>query len=69
MHLLQTWMCGGGLFIIPCSRVAHMFRKIPYKLSTDVDVVRINNVRLAKVWLDDYAEYYFDRIGNNVVCN
>ena len=46
-----------------------MFRKIPYKLSTDVDVVRINNVRLAKVWLDDYAEYYFDRIGNNLVRN
>ena len=26
-----------------------------------------NNIRLAKVWLDDYAQYYFDRIGNQLV--
>lgn len=23
-----------------------------------------NSVRLAEVWLDDYAQYYYQRIGN-----
>lgn len=29
-----------------------------------VNVLKRNSVRLAEVWLDDYAKYYYQRIGN-----
>ncbi|XP_022663820.1 putative polypeptide N-acetylgalactosaminyltransferase 9 isoform X2 [Varroa jacobsoni] len=63
----KTWMCGGRLEIIPCSHVGHIFRKrSPYKWRSGVNVLKRNSVRLAKVWLDDFAKYYFDRIGNDL---
>ena len=55
-------MCGGTLEIIPCSHVGHIFRKkSPYKWRPGVDVLRKNLVRLAEVWMDDYAKYYYIR--------
>lgn len=61
----KTWMCGGTLEIVPCSHVGHIFRKrSPYKWRSGVNVLRRNSVRLAEVWLDDYAKYYYQRIGN-----
>ncbi|CAL8108671.1 unnamed protein product [Orchesella dallaii] len=63
----KTWMCGGTLEIVPCSHVGHIFRKrSPYKWRTGVNVLRRNSVRLAKVWMDDYAEYYYQRIGHDL---
>lgn len=60
----KTWMCGGTLEILPCSHVGHIFRKkSPYKWRPGVDVLRKNLVRLAEVWLDDYAQYYYLRTG------
>ncbi|XP_017473458.1 PREDICTED: putative polypeptide N-acetylgalactosaminyltransferase 9 isoform X1 [Rhagoletis zephyria] len=62
----KTWMCGGTLEIIPCSQVGHIFRKrSPYKWRSGVNVLKKNSVRLAEVWLDDYAKYYYQRIGYN----
>ncbi|XP_052245473.1 polypeptide N-acetylgalactosaminyltransferase 5-like isoform X2 [Dreissena polymorpha] len=60
----KTWMCGGTLETIPCSRVGHVFRKrSPYKWDVKGgNVLRRNLVRLAEVWLDDYKEYYLQRI-------
>lgn len=29
-----------------------------------VNVLKRNSIRLAEVWLDDYAKYYYQRIGN-----
>ncbi|CAG7834739.1 unnamed protein product [Allacma fusca] len=63
----KTWMCGGRLEIVPCSHVGHIFRKrSPYKWRSGVNVLRRNSVRLAKVWMDDYAQYYYQRIGNDL---
>lgn len=57
-------MCGGTLEIVPCSHVGHIFRKrSPYKWRQGVNVLRRNSVRLAEVWLDEYAKYYYQRIG------
>lgn len=61
-------MCGGTLEIIPCSHVGHIFRKrSPYKWRSGVNVLKRNNVRLAEVWLDEFAEYYYQRIGHDRV--
>lgn len=59
-------MCGGTLEIVPCSHVGHIFRKrSPYKWRSGVNVLRRNSVRLSEVWLDEYAKYYYQRIGND----
>jgi len=63
----KTWMCGGTLEIIPCSHVGHIFRKrSPYKWRSGVNVLRRNSVRLAEVWMDEYKEYYYQRIGHDL---
>ncbi|KAG5672039.1 hypothetical protein PVAND_002201 [Polypedilum vanderplanki] len=55
----KAWMCGGSIEIIPCSHVGHVFRKkSPYVWRTGVDVLRKNSLRVAKVWMDDYAVFY-----------
>merc|ERR1719427_268447 len=51
-------MCGGGIEIIPCSRVGHVFRaRAPYKSPTNS--LDHNNIRVVEVWMDDYKEIYY----------
>uniref|UniRef100_A0A669CDU0 Polypeptide N-acetylgalactosaminyltransferase n=1 Tax=Oreochromis niloticus TaxID=8128 RepID=A0A669CDU0_ORENI len=55
----RIWMCGGQLFIIPCSRVGHIFRKRrPYGSPGGHDTMAHNSLRLAHVWMDGYKEQY-----------
>ncbi|XP_029707774.2 putative polypeptide N-acetylgalactosaminyltransferase 9 [Aedes albopictus] len=59
----KTWMCGGSMQIVPCSRVAHVQkRKHPY-ISHSSAVIKRNMVRLAEVWMDEYAQYYYESFG------
>jgi len=30
-----------------------------------VNVLKKNSVRLAEVWMDEYSQYYYHRIGND----
>ena len=49
--MLQIWMCGGKLEIVPCSRVGHIFRlrnPVSFPGGTTNTVSR-NNKRLAEV--------------------
>lgn len=63
----KIWMCGGKLEIVPCSHVGHIFRKrSPYKWRSGVNVLKRNSVRLAEVWLDEYKEYYYERINHQL---
>ncbi|KAK3603625.1 hypothetical protein CHS0354_017344 [Potamilus streckersoni] len=63
----KTWMCGGTLETIPCSHVGHIFRKrSPYKWPDGVNIVKRNTVRLAEVWLDEFKEFYYERIGHKL---
>ncbi|CAH0715712.1 unnamed protein product, partial [Brenthis ino] len=58
----KVWMCGGLLEIVPCSHVGHIFREhFPY--SGKKGSFKRNSVRLAEVWLDEYAKYFYQRIG------
>jgi len=61
----KIWMCGGVVEIVPCSRVGHIFRSFsPYKWRTDLKIPEYNYKRVAEVWMDDYKELYFDRVGH-----
>jgi polypeptide N-acetylgalactosaminyltransferase len=63
---IRIWTCGGFLEIVPCSKVAHIFRKIsPYVWRPGKNAARINSIRLAEVWLDDHKRFFYARTGPN----
>ena len=65
---IQVWMCGGALEIIPCSHVGHVFRSTsPYSWPKGMTELRTNGIRLAEVWLDNYKEEYYKRLGYALV--
>ena len=52
---------GGILQIDPCSDVFHIFREaIGHQNTRAGSYLTVNNARLAKVWLDEYQQIYFD---------
>jgi len=54
-------MCGGSLYIEPCSRVGHVFRlHRPYSAPNHEDTMARNSMRLAEVWMDDF------KVSNNL---
>lgn len=59
---LRIWMCGGKIWIIPCSRLGHIFRKRrPYGPEPDQpDSLLINTHRTARVWLDEYIDKFYE---------
>ncbi|XP_055533664.1 putative polypeptide N-acetylgalactosaminyltransferase 9 [Wyeomyia smithii] len=61
---IKSWMCGGRMVTVPCSRVAHIQKTgHPYMQQTSKDVVRANSLRLAEVWMDEYKHVIFDIYG------
>ncbi|CAG5121014.1 unnamed protein product, partial [Candidula unifasciata] len=57
---LKLWMCGGGILIHPCSKVAHVFRDdSPYFVGKNTEVLFKNTARVVQVWADEYRELYF----------
>lgn len=45
--------------IVPCSRVGHFFRSLPYSFNADQDEIKFrNNIRTAAVWMDEYKAYF-----------
>ncbi|XP_014475304.1 PREDICTED: polypeptide N-acetylgalactosaminyltransferase 1-like [Dinoponera quadriceps] len=57
----RAWQCGGSIEIAPCSHVGHLFRKSsPYTFPGGVgDILYGNLARVASVWMDEWAEFYF----------
>jgi polypeptide N-acetylgalactosaminyltransferase len=63
----KAWMCGGRVIVHPCSRVAHVFRSSNY-WSEQVyfvsgDEIKRNKLRVAHVWMDEYAKLVEKLIG------
>lgn len=56
----KLWLCGGQLLEVPCSRVAHFFRKRnKWRHMNGFDFVGHNFKRLAEVWMDEYKEKFY----------
>lgn len=56
----RTWMCGGTLETIPCSRIGHIFRAHhPYSFPGNKDTHGINTARLVEIWMDDYKRLFY----------
>ncbi|KFO92837.1 Polypeptide N-acetylgalactosaminyltransferase 15, partial [Buceros rhinoceros silvestris] len=54
-----TWLCGGSVEIIPCSRVGHVYRHhFPRAFSYEEAIVR-NKIRIAETWLGSYKENFY----------
>jgi len=57
----RTWMCGGRLEIIPCSRIGHVFRRRrPYGGRNGEDTVLRNSIRVAEVWMDEFKNKFYE---------
>lgn len=58
---MRTWMCGGRILLLPCSRLGHIFRKNrPYGSEPNQpDSLLINSHRSARVWLDGYIDKFY----------
>ncbi|XP_049293424.1 putative polypeptide N-acetylgalactosaminyltransferase 9 isoform X2 [Anopheles funestus] len=61
---MKSWMCGGKMVTVPCSRVGHIQKAThSYLAKQTKDVVRANSIRLAEVWMDEYKGIIFDIYG------
>ena len=59
-------MCGGSIVIAECSHIGHIFRvKNPIKWNQKLG--NRNYVRVAMVWLDEYKDYFFERVRYRLV--
>eukprot|EP00911_Craspedida_sp_UC1_P002629 UC1_evm11s1936 len=58
----RTWMCGGRLEILPCSRLGHIYRNHhPYSFPDGGAgrTIAHNVARAAEVWMDEYKEQFY----------
>ncbi|XP_055614256.1 putative polypeptide N-acetylgalactosaminyltransferase 9 [Uranotaenia lowii] len=61
---MKSWMCGGKMVTVPCSRVGHIAKAgHPYMMQATRDHIRANSLRLAEVWMDEYKQVIFDIYG------
>lgn len=60
---LRLWQCGGQVKIVPCSHVAHIFRKSsPYTFRPGrevSDILYSNLARVSEVWMDDWRLFFY----------
>nr|CAD7440047.1 unnamed protein product [Timema bartmani] len=58
---LKVWMCGGSVEVVPCSHVGYMVKRAE---TVDHKLRRRDSQRVAEVWLDGHAKYYYERTGD-----
>lgn len=55
----KTWLCGGSVEILPCSRVGHIYQSKDVGSRTDPEVILRNKVRIAETWLGSFKETFY----------
>ncbi|XP_012941011.1 polypeptide N-acetylgalactosaminyltransferase 5 [Aplysia californica] len=61
----KAWMCGGSVELVTCSHVGHIFRRSnPIRWTSNIGSK--NSIRVAEVWMDDYKNYFYERILYNL---
>jgi polypeptide N-acetylgalactosaminyltransferase len=57
---LRTWLFGGRVLTVPCSRIAHLETKRGRDYRKNyTKVISRNYKRVVEVWFDDYKKYYY----------
>lgn len=56
---LKTWLCGGSVEILPCSRVGHIYRSQDARSQLDQEAALQSKVRIAETWLDSFKETFY----------
>ncbi|XP_071445367.1 polypeptide N-acetylgalactosaminyltransferase 16-like isoform X2 [Hetaerina americana] len=56
---LKSWLCGGSVYICPCSRVGHVFHNRYSQTNSTKKAFIRNAKRVAEVWLDDYKIFFY----------
>ena len=69
-HLLQVWMCGGNIKVVPCSKVGHIERaETPYDFPGGVEASYLHNIgRVAEIWMDDFKRDFYQSLPEAQVC-
>ena len=55
----QTWLCGGSVEILPCSRVGHLYQNEDAHSQLEREAALQNKVRIAETWLDSFKETFY----------
>lgn len=55
----QTWLCGGSVEILPCSRVGHIYKNQDADSPLDPEATLLNKVRVAETWLGSFRETFY----------
>lgn len=67
---LNAWICNGRIEIVPCSHIGYIFRNTSVWKPDTSDLFtsrRTLKCRVAELWLDDYKNYYYERLGNGLI--
>ncbi|XP_036999853.2 polypeptide N-acetylgalactosaminyltransferase 15 isoform X2 [Artibeus jamaicensis] len=56
---LKTWLCGGSVEILPCSRVGHIYKNQDAESPLDPEATLLNKVRIAETWLGSFKETFY----------